>query len=217
MGLQERRAREKAQRKSQILDSARSLLLTEGLQGISINKIAHTAELGVGTLYFYFNSKEEIFAALQEEGLERLYAEVKRAIEKEEHPADRLTAIARIYVAFSRDQKTYFDIINYFLSSPESFLTPHLKEQVDTYGTRIIDLLTETVEAGMDMKVFKAVNARQFAIMLWGTLHGLIQFRKLKTTVLKGESHKALLESAIGHLVDSLTPISRVPKVSKVF
>ena len=205
MGLQERRAREKAQRKAQILDAARSLLLTEGLHGISINKIAETAELGVGTLYFYFNSKEEIFAALQEEGLERLYAEVKRAIEKEERPAHRLTAIARIYVAFSRDQKTYFDIINYFLSSPESFLSPHLKEQVDTYGIRIIDLITETVKAGMDTKAFKAVNARQFAIMLWGTLHGLIQFRKLKTTVLNGESHEELLESAIGYLVDSLT------------
>ncbi|MDZ7697683.1 MAG: TetR/AcrR family transcriptional regulator [Deltaproteobacteria bacterium] len=171
MGLQERRAREKAQRKAQILDAARSLLLTEGLHGISINKIAQTAELGVGTLYFYFNSKEEIFAALQEEGLERLYADVKRAIEKEERPADRLTAIARIYVAFSRDQKTYFDIINYFLSSPQSFLSPHLKEQVDTYGTRIIDLITETVKAGMDIKAFRVVNARQFAIMLWGTLH----------------------------------------------
>ena len=38
----------------------------------SCTKIARQAELAVGTIYFYFRSKEEIFAALQEEGLELL-------------------------------------------------------------------------------------------------------------------------------------------------
>ncbi|MEJ2586032.1 MAG: TetR/AcrR family transcriptional regulator [Deltaproteobacteria bacterium] len=204
MGLQERRARERAERKAQILDAARSLLMAEGLQGTSINKIAERAELGVGTLYFYFESKEEIFAALQEEGLECLYVDVKTAMEKEKRPADQLAAIARTYVEFSKNTTSYFDIINYFLSSPGSFLTPHLKEQVDEYGTRIIDLISQTVQAGIDRKVFKAVNPRRFAITLWGALHGIIQFRKLKMTVLSGERHEELLQFTIDYLIHSL-------------
>ncbi|MCF8084625.1 MAG: TetR/AcrR family transcriptional regulator [Deltaproteobacteria bacterium] len=204
MGLKERRQREKAARKRQILDAARSLLMTEGLPATSIHKIAGAAELGVGTLYSYFNSKEEIFAALQIEGLEHLYADVLAAMKKEDSPSGRLKAIAREYVAFSRKQKTYFDIINYFLSSPEVFFTPQLKEQVDAYGNRIIDQISQTVQTGITMGSFQKVDARRFAIMLWGTLHGLIQFKKLKTTVLKEDNHEALLESAIEYLINGL-------------
>lgn len=210
MGLKERREREKAARKRQILDATRSLLMTEGLLAASINKIARAAELGVGTLYSYFNSKEEIFAALQIEGLEHLYADVLTAVKEKDSPSGRLKAMARVYVNFSREQKTYFDIINYFLSSPDAFFTPQLKEQVDACGNRILDQISQTVETGITMGSFKRVDARRFALMLWGTLHGLIQFKKLETTVLKEDNHEELLESAIGYLIDSLDKKSGV-------
>ena len=69
MGIKQRRKREKEQRRRQILDASRTLLFKKGLNAISVNQIARQAELAVGTIYFYFRSKEEIFAALQEEGL----------------------------------------------------------------------------------------------------------------------------------------------------
>ncbi|HID29693.1 MAG TPA: TetR/AcrR family transcriptional regulator [Desulfobacterales bacterium] len=118
MGLKERREREREERKRQILAAARSLLFSEGLQATSINKIAKSAELGVGTIYFYFANKEEIFAALQEEGIELLYNKIKKSLVRVNYPEERLKTIARVYLNFSRENKDYFDIINYFLSSP---------------------------------------------------------------------------------------------------
>ncbi len=73
MGVKERKALERNMRRNQILDAARALLFSVGINNISISKIAKKAELGVGTIYFYYKNKEEIFAALQEEGLEILY------------------------------------------------------------------------------------------------------------------------------------------------
>lgn len=61
MGRKERREREKEARKRQILAADRKLLFKKGIQAIRINQIARTAELGVGTIYFYYQSKEEIF------------------------------------------------------------------------------------------------------------------------------------------------------------
>jgi AcrR family transcriptional regulator len=72
MGLKERKQRERSERKKQILSAARKLLLQKGLNGTSINQIAKAAELGVGTIYFYFQNKEDVFTALQEEGLKIL-------------------------------------------------------------------------------------------------------------------------------------------------
>ncbi len=77
MGLKERRKREIRERHTQIMDAARMVLFKHGMPMASIKRIAQTAELGVGTLYSYFGSKEDIFIALQEEGLEMLAQEIR--------------------------------------------------------------------------------------------------------------------------------------------
>ena len=204
MGLKERRAREKDERKKQILDAARSQLFAEGIQATSINKIAKLAELGVGTIYFYFKSKEEIFAALQQEGIELLYGEIKGALEATGSSELRLRAIARVYLNFSRDKKDYFDIINYFLASPKVVFAPGLKEQIDQQGNKVISLVVETVNQGISDGVFKEVDPRWFALMFWAALHGLVQFKKLKTTILVGEDYHELLVYSVDYLIDGL-------------
>lgn len=204
MGLKERRERERDERKRQILDAARSLLFSEGLQATSINKIAKRAELGVGTIYFYFASKEEIFAALQEEGIELLHNKIKKRLERVKHPQDRLKTIGRVYFDFSRENKDYFDIINYFLSSPGVLFSENLKGQIDQRGNRVISLLVSAVEAGIASGDFREVDARKFAMMFWAALHGLILFKKLRTTMLRGEDYHALVSYSVDYLVDSL-------------
>lgn len=204
MGLKERREREREERKRQILAAARSLLFEEGLQATSVNKIARRAELGVGTIYFYFAGKEEIFAALQEEGIEVLQAMMLRDLEGAKGPEERLRSIARTYVDFSREKGDYFDIINYFLSSPGVMFNEDLKERIDQRGNRVVSLLVSTVEAGIASGDFRKVDARKFAMMFWATLHGLMLFRKLKTTMLRGEDYHALVGYAVDHLVGSI-------------
>jgi len=204
MGLKERREREREERKRQILHAARSLLFEEGLQATSINKIAKSAELGVGTIYSYFVSKEEIFAALQEEGIELLHNQIKKRLERVKHPEDRLKTIARVYFDFSRENKDYFDIINYFLSSPGVLFSESLKGQIDQRGNRVISLLVRAVEAGIASRDFREVDARRFAMMFWATLHGSILFKKLRTTMLGGEDCQALVIYSVDYLVESL-------------
>ena len=204
MGLKERREREREERKKQILDAARSLLFSEGLQATSINKIAKSAELGVGTIYFYFASKEEMFAALQEEGIELLHNKIKKRLDRVKRPEDRLKTIARVYFEFSRENKEYFDIINYFLSSPGTFFSPNVKKRIDQHGNKVISLIVNTIDEGVDCQAFKSVDARRFAMMFWAALHGLMQFEKLKTTMLKDESYQELLEYSVDYLVNSL-------------
>ena len=204
MGLKERREREREDRKGQILTAARSLLFSEGLQATSINKIAKSAELGVGTIYFYFTNKEEIFAALQEEGIELLHDKIKKKVERVKRPEERLKTIARVYLDFSRENKDYFDIINYFLSSPGLLFSENLKGKIDQRGNRVISLLVSAVEAGIASGDFREVDPRKFSMMFWAALHGLILFKKLKTTMLRGEDYHAVVTYSVDYLVDSI-------------
>jgi len=204
MGLKERRARERQERKRQILDAARTLLFSEGLQGTSINKIAEKAELAIGTIYFYFRNKEDIFAALQQEGISILHSRIQEAVKQDENPETKLRATARVYLDFSRENKDYFDIINYFLSSPKLLFSPSVKEQIDENGNRVIQALVETIEQGISSGIFRKVDAWRFAMLFWAALHGLIQFRKLRSTMLKTKDYQGLIDYSVDYLIHSL-------------
>ena len=51
-------------KRRQILDGARTVFLSDGFDGASMNDIARVAGVSKGTLYVYFESKEELFEAL---------------------------------------------------------------------------------------------------------------------------------------------------------
>jgi len=206
MGLKERREREREERRRQILVAARTLLSRRGLGGTSIQQIAKRAELGVGTIYFYYRSKEELFAALQQEGLGVLHGQVQAAAGRGKDPAERLRLICLAYLRFSEEHKDYFDIINYFLASAEEIFTPELKLQVDRQGSQILDQVEEVVRDGIREGTFREVDARGVSIMLWGTLHGLIQFKKMRNTMLQGEDHAAVYAHAVEHMIGSFRP-----------
>lgn len=204
MGLKDRREREKEARKQQILAAARKLLLEKGLQSTSINQIARTAELGVGTIYFYYQSKEEIFYSLQEEGLSILYRQIE-AIGKTPIPPDgKLRETGMAYLRFSSEQKDYFDVINYFLTTPSVILGNELKQKIDHKGSRILKLLDGFIRSGVSGGVFRPVDSKKYAIMFWGALHGLTQFKKLEDTVLEGENHRRIFNYAVDQLIDGL-------------
>ena len=204
MGVKERRALEKELRRKQILDAARKLLFETGMKAISINKIANEAELGVGTIYFYYKNKEEIFAALQEEGLKLLYKEIEKIYKNKKEADKKLKEMAFAYLQFTNKKKDYFDIISYFLSSSEVIFPPELKTQIDLSGNKIISLIASTVDDGIKDGLFKSIDSRRFSIVFWGTIHGLVQFQKLKNTILHGDNHKEIYQYAVDSLVDGL-------------
>jgi TetR/AcrR family transcriptional regulator len=204
MGAKERREREKEQRKTHILDTARALLLEKGLNATSINQIAKRSELSVGAIYFYFKDKEELFAALQVEGLELLHQTIREAADKESKPVEKIRSIAQAYLQFSEEHKNYFDIINYFLASPETIFPPDLKTKIDERGNASIYTLTEAIRKGINSGEFKAVDPGRQAIILWSAFHGMIQLKKLKKTILANAEYHSLYMEILDRFLDGL-------------
>ena len=204
MGVKERKALEKQQRRNQILDAARTLLFSSGVDSISISKIAKQAELGVGTIYFYYKNKAQIFVALQKEGVALLYSTILQISKKMIDHEGKLTRIAKAYYSFSEEQKNYFDIINYFLSSPIIFFESNLKNQIDMSGHKLLLIIQDIVADGVHQGFFNEEDPEKFSIMFWGTLHGLIQFKKFERTIFENESHELLYDYSVKKLVHSL-------------
>jgi len=204
MGVQERRALEKQVRRNQILDAARKLLLASGIDNISISRISQEAQLGVGTIYFYYKNKDEIFIALQEEGLLFLYTVIEQISNREIPPDEKIRKIAEAYYDFRYTQEEYYHIINYFLSSPKVFFPEAQKNQIDMSGSKILIIIEQIVRAGIETNLFEEADPKKFSIMLWGTLHGLIQFIKLENTTLQREDHRKIYNYSVEKLISSI-------------
>ncbi len=204
MGVKERRQLEKQARRNQILDAARKLLFSQGIEKVSISKISKEAELGVGTIYFYYKNKEDIFIALQEEGLAFLFAIIQKIADKTMEPDEKLRQIAYAYYDFTETQKEYFNIINYFLSSPKIFFKEDLKQQIDMSGSKILAVIQDIIISGNQAGVFMEQYPEKFSIMFWGTIHGLVQFKKLEHTTLQNEAHKEIYDYSVEKIVQGL-------------
>ncbi|HMJ97699.1 MAG TPA: helix-turn-helix domain-containing protein, partial [Reyranella sp.] len=55
------------QKRLQIIDGARAMFLAQGFDGASMGEIARKAGVSKGTLYVYFDSKEDLFQVVAHE------------------------------------------------------------------------------------------------------------------------------------------------------
>ena len=64
----------KAGNEQLIIKTAMKLFIDEGIENVSIRKIADKIEYSPGSIYSYFKDKGEIIHAIHTEGFEKLYA-----------------------------------------------------------------------------------------------------------------------------------------------
>lgn len=72
IGIAERKERDRAEMREKILDSAREIVKSSGVDGISIRKIADMIEYSPTIIYHYFKNKEEIIEILIEESYRKI-------------------------------------------------------------------------------------------------------------------------------------------------
>ena len=76
MGVQDRKEREFKRREEEILAAALALFRNDNWQAVTVEQIAEAAEIGKGTIYKHFASKDEMYARLvmdyQKHGIEKL-------------------------------------------------------------------------------------------------------------------------------------------------
>lgn len=118
MGTLERREREKAERKRQILKAARKLFWKNGFARTTMPAIAEAAELSAGTLYLYFPGKHALYAELLDEGFDLLESRLKEAVSKGRAPRKAAEALVDAFLAFAREAPDYFDVLFFTLQEP---------------------------------------------------------------------------------------------------
>ncbi len=65
-------------------------------------------------------------------------------------------------------------------------------------------MLAQAISEGVDKGVFKKVNPRRQAFILWAVFNGIIQLKKLEKTILSADEHRSLYTEALDRFLDGL-------------
>lgn len=90
-----RGARRKRETRSRLLEAALRLMAEKGREGVAINEITEAADVGFGSFYNHFESKEAIYAALTDWVFEDFADEVDRVIGGLSDPAQVMSVSVR--------------------------------------------------------------------------------------------------------------------------
>lgn len=173
MGVTERRAREREEMRTRILDAARNLFATEGYDAVTLRKVADCIEYCPATIYKYFSDKDEMVRALCEGDIAAMMATFRPSM-AELTPLERLRSFGRAFINMGLEQPNHFRLMfmTPLLSPDDSLLAEkHADPDTDSYGL-FLSVVQECIDAG----VFREdlTDAEFIAQTLWAGLHGVI-------------------------------------------
>jgi AcrR family transcriptional regulator len=151
-----------------VLDAAIAIIDATGAESLSMREVARQAGVSHQAPYHYFKDRSGIFAAISEEGFNKL-ASAFRDVRDEEHVAGELAAKHgfQAYLGFARKNAGHFrvmfrtDICGIGTHEPTSIAA-------DSAFEELLNMVARTIGSSVNPK-----DSFTFAIMLWSSAHGL--------------------------------------------
>ncbi len=189
----------KAARREEILASARRVFAKQGFRGTTIADIAEEAGTALGTIYLYFASKEEVFAALNEQFGELIIqamADAPAALSLDDTVRHRVRNVFET-CGTNRDLVRLV-VLN---TDRESDVAKRLKASAKERHAPMIDAITRGMEAGL-------VRTAD-AVIMTNLVLGLVSIAVYQAYVISdGGSAAEYREACADMIVSYMTPPS---------
>jgi TetR/AcrR family transcriptional regulator len=176
MSIKDRKEREKAKRRADIIDAAEHLFFSKGYDAVTMEDIAKRLDLNKATIYLYFNNKESLFFEIVLRAVKMLDEVVMRTVEGKDGGVDILNGFWDGYFDFVKKNPDHFRAFMYFKSQrfglenavrvDTQFVTPFSSTIVnipngecivsilDAY-MMLFDLLTKAIRKGIEDRTFR--------------------------------------------------------------
>lgn len=176
-GVELRRARERQARREQILSAATRCFLRRGLQATTVDEIAQAAELGKGTLYHYFHSKEEIYVSIMERYLDHFYQEREAVFTSGKSPHESLAQVWEVMLRQALEHPEFSELSGGTSHGQRAPLSEELKSRIRQKLKQNSRLLARGFEEGQKAGLFIVEDPEELARVFMALFHGLLRTR----------------------------------------
>jgi AcrR family transcriptional regulator len=152
--------------KETILDAAKRLFIRFGKRKTSVDEIARTAQVGKGTVYFHFKSKEEIWDTIVGQAVSRAIGRITEALEKVKSAMEKLRAYIKTrYQVFSEE----LDILNIQQGVLDE-LFPEITDITRDLKTREMGFLAQIFNYGIERGEFRHLDVELLSMIMAAAL-----------------------------------------------
>ena len=195
-----RRARtelSKENRKQFILDCAEQIIIEKGLSTLNIASVSKKTKLAVGTIYIYFNSKEDIIAHLTIKSREILLQKFIEHTNKKENALEKIEELLISFYYFYKENPAYNQLVSFYETNSGLQETEELRQA----SYKITELVVDIVKKGKNQNTIRQkISEIDFSFWLWGTTIGIIQLIEVKKNVLTEVLNKTEIDFYKDHI-----------------
>ena len=184
---------DKTDKRERILDAAEKLFKLRRFHGITLQEIAQAAKVGKGTIYLYFEDKDDLFFQMVTSGFDELCAVVERHCASDTPFVDRLRSMCDEVSAFFERRTQMFNIIQGEAAWMPGGAKGKLMQRWGKRRKKLIDATVNILRQGVEEGVVRPdIPVEVMAMYLLGMLR--TRTRDLSEFSKEQRSHHVLVE-----------------------
>lgn len=152
---------------NQIIEAAVEVIAENGYHSSRVSNIASRAGVADGTIYLYFENKEDILISVFKEKMGSFIEKVERSIREHEGASEKLLTLIKSHFG-QLDENRHLAIVTQLeLRQSKTKLRKEINKVLKPY----LDIIDSIVKLGIEGKQFRQdINPRLIRQMIFGTL-----------------------------------------------
>jgi TetR/AcrR family fatty acid metabolism transcriptional regulator len=132
----------------QIIEAAIRVFARKGYYNSRVSDIAREAGIAAGTIYLYFETKDDILVTLFREKMAEFVAHLRRAIADEPDPIAKLRRLVRLHFELLERHPALAEVVQVELRQGHKFFRGASAHEVSAYFALLAGVLQEGVAQG---------------------------------------------------------------------
>lgn len=182
--------RDKTKRTEQILKAAKTVILSKGFSGATMDDIALEAGITKPTVYQYFKTKDELFLMLLEPLIRSIALQItiiKKRLQKNYYSSgkDLISDIFLIFFQIFETDPDRFKLLSIFLQTDMFYhMDYESAESLKSWGRICFEEGHTISSICVEKGFFKDIDVYKTTDFIWGSFWGIVQVEQYKA---KGE------------------------------
>jgi len=181
-----------------IVATTRQLLVEEGLEAVTVRRVARALGVTAPALYAHVADKRDLLRAVAEGEFGVLIARFEQITERD--PLERIRALSRAYVAHARANPELFRVM--FLFPPELAVGAGTGQELPM-ATKAFSLPAAATQEAVARGQFRGVDPLMAALTTWACVHGVATVLQLGFA-LDTDTEEALIALVIDTMIAGL-------------
>ena len=165
-------------RKEMILKAATRYFAVKGFKDTSMAEVSQSTGVASGTIFYHFNSKEELFLAILADVRQTIATEFDHYV-KEHQFANGLEMIkgaVRFYLQMAADREHFFLLLHRHYPYELAEINPICREHLEAIHIGLVNIFETAIQKGQQDGSIIAMPTRKAALIVYSMVDGIARF-----------------------------------------